>query len=177
MKKEKYRLSRWRFTLGYLVFFVMVFFAIWFFDSGTDTLSYFLTGLAVVLLIFLEVMIRSELLTLDDDHLTYREGILSTKTKKIPFRAVLDTNVHQNVWQRLFHYGTLDIDTGGTADIEVVAKSITKPFHAQRVIQERGQLYHQRYQRDDRSYQKKFRGEQSDQQKNYAQQQQNYPRR
>jgi uncharacterized membrane protein YdbT with pleckstrin-like domain len=54
-----------------------------------------------------------------DDALTVRTGVITSKTTLIPYGTITDVNVKQNIFSKLLGLGLLDINTAGTTQVEV----------------------------------------------------------
>ncbi len=59
------------------------------------------------------VSVKFHTLTLDESGLVYQSGVLSTRRIVIPYAKVTEASYHQNLVQRIFGVGTLNVDTAG----------------------------------------------------------------
>lgn len=140
--RTKHRISRWSFFIWYVLVLLIIAGGTWLYDTGINIAAYIAFGLAVFFLLILEIAIREKVLIIGDHGVTYKQGILTSHFKKINYGHILDVGVRQNFIQRLLGYGDLDIDTGGTAEIEIPAKNIISPTKAERIIEERRRKAH-----------------------------------
>jgi uncharacterized membrane protein YdbT with pleckstrin-like domain len=60
--------------------------------------------------------------TITDERVIIQEGVMVRKTKVIPLDRVQDVSTRQNLFGQLFGYGTLEIDTAGRIENEVVTQ-------------------------------------------------------
>lgn len=58
--------------------------------------------------------------TVTDERVTIKEGVIVRKTKLIPLDRVQDVSTRQNLFGQLLGYGCLEIDTAGSIQNEVV---------------------------------------------------------
>lgn len=58
--------------------------------------------------------------TVTDERVIIREGVLIRKTKLIPLDRIQDVSTRQNLFGQLLGYGTLEIDTAGRIENEVI---------------------------------------------------------
>ena len=72
-----------------------------------------LIGLAVFLILMVELHITSSTLVIDHDKVLLSHGIMSRSESSAAFQNVADFHTHQNIHERMFGYGTLTINTSG----------------------------------------------------------------
>ena len=58
--------------------------------------------------------------TVTDERVIVKEGVLVRRTKVIPLDRVQDVSTRQNLSGQLFGYGSLEIDTAGSIENEVI---------------------------------------------------------
>jgi len=51
---------------------------------------------------------------------TVKTGLLNTRTIMIPYERMTNVNIKRGIFDRLMGMGTLEIDTAGTAQTEVI---------------------------------------------------------
>lgn len=110
----KFHISRWKYWWVYLLVIVLVLLAIWFSDKAYDKASWISGGVAVVLFLILELLIRSERVFIDGEHIEFRSGIFSKESTKLSCKSVSNVSVKQSLLQRLLRFGDVEIrSTGG----------------------------------------------------------------
>jgi uncharacterized membrane protein YdbT with pleckstrin-like domain len=83
----------------------------------TLLLALWLIGLAFVLVAFLRAKFHT--ITLDENTLTYNSGILSLRRIVLPFSRITEASYTQDLVQRIFGVGTLNVDTAGGSDVAI----------------------------------------------------------
>ncbi|MCA8996057.1 MAG: PH domain-containing protein [Planctomycetaceae bacterium] len=73
------------------------------------------------------VQTRFVTLTVTTDRTIYRRGLLSKSTSEVQHDDVRNLRVEQNVFDRLFHVGRIEISSSGQDDMEIVANGIPNP--------------------------------------------------
>ena len=58
--------------------------------------------------------------------LIHKKGYFSTNYKRVEFGAISDSEVIQNIWQRIFSYGDIEVHMYSKVNVEVV-KGINRP--------------------------------------------------
>lgn len=77
---------------------------------------------------------RSTRLTIDEDTVLLRRGLLSSDLNEIHHGDVKNVRVHQSLFQRLLGVGTLGISSAGQGDIEILVEGIPGPRKARDII-------------------------------------------
>ncbi len=83
----------------------------------TLLLALWLIGFAFMLVAFLRS--RFYTVTLEGNTLTYNSGILSLRNVVLPYERITEASFTQDVVQRIFGVGTLNVDTAGGSDIAI----------------------------------------------------------
>lgn len=110
----KFHISRWKYWWVYLLVVVLVLLAIWFSDKAFDKASWISGGVALVLFLILEFLIRSERVLIDGEHIEFRSGIFSKESTKVSCKSISNVSVSQSLLQRLLRFGDVEIrSTGG----------------------------------------------------------------
>ena len=128
--KEKtltYRKSRWHYGWAYFLIAISLFFSIFFYDKGQNTVSHLLTAIALILLIIFEFLIRVKKIILTKDSVKLREGIFSKRVVNTHYSDISDVGVHQSILQRILNYGNVGINTPGKEDVEIVLRNAVRP--------------------------------------------------
>jgi len=113
--------------------------------SAGEILSYIfygLTALGALILFFWWVQVKGTRLTLTDERIVLRTGILSKQTTEVYHADVRNVNISQSFFQRIFNVGSIGISSAAQSNIEIQASGIPKP-------QEIGELINQ-YRRKNR---------------------------
>jgi len=58
-------------------------------------------------------------ITLDESSMVYQSGILSTRRVVIPYAKVTEASYTQDLIQRIFGIGTLNVDTAGGSNVAI----------------------------------------------------------
>ncbi|GEM_PF-2201508 len=127
----KFHISRWRYWYGYLLVLILVLLAIWFSDKAFDRASWISGGVALVLFLILEFLIRSERVFIDGEHIEFRSGIFSKESTKVSCKSISNVSVSQSLLQRLLRFGDVEIrSTGG----DYVLNGFEEPNKIERLL-------------------------------------------
>lgn len=80
-----------------------------------------LLGLALTFFYFQFYYIHVE-----DDIITVREGLVTSKMLVIPFNKITEIETNRTLLESLFGIGTIKINTSGTSGVEIVFKNVPK---------------------------------------------------
>ena len=69
--------------------------------------------LAVIYIALANIMVKFRTISLHENALNYREGILSSKKVVLPYVKITEATYVQSFVQRIFRVGTLKIDSAG----------------------------------------------------------------
>jgi membrane protein YdbS with pleckstrin-like domain len=111
------------------------------FSAKWDILAWL--GFFFVVLVWLVYPILKWVFTrfvLTDRRLIFSSGILSKKSKMIPLDQVNDITGSQNLWERIFHYGDVVIESAGEFGQERFT-NITDPVRVRTEILQQRRLY------------------------------------
>jgi hypothetical protein len=96
--------------------------------------------LVVIALIFLAkwfILSRTTSLTLTNERIVYREGIINTKTSEVRHKDVRNIRVNRNLIERLLNFGDISLSSAGQDDMEIVIHDIPDPEGVAQFIRER----------------------------------------
>jgi hypothetical protein len=91
----KFTISRYRYWYGYTLAIIIALLGSYFLDKAMDAAAWTLFGVAGVLFLFFEYVVRSESLSVVHDGFIYRKSGISVK---------LSQNSHIHVHQSFIHY-------------------------------------------------------------------------
>lgn len=89
-------------------------------------------GLGIPLLLGWYAIARSHKLTITDRELRYERGILNKQHSEMQLSAVRSVRVNQNLWQRMFGMGDIEIYSAGD-NPEIVAKGMPDPARVREI--------------------------------------------
>jgi len=101
----KFTISRYRYWYGYSLTIFVALLGSYFLDRAMDSFAWTLFGIAAILLLFFEYMVRSESLSVVQNGFVYRKVGVSVK---LPITAHI--HVEQSFIQYLLKMGTVKID-------------------------------------------------------------------
>lgn len=90
-------------------------------------------AVGIVILLFWYVKARSEQLTITREDLRYQKGILSKTHNELRLTSIRSVRVRQNLLQRMFGTGDIDIYTAGDAP-EVMVRGMPDPHEVREII-------------------------------------------
>jgi len=83
-------------------------------------------GLGIIILLWWYVTSKSHLLTITDQELRYETGIINKTRRELRLSSIRSVRVHQNLWQRMFGTGDLEVYSAGDIP-EIVVKGMPDP--------------------------------------------------
>lgn len=83
----------------------------------TLLVSLWLVGLVFVMVAYLSS--RFKTLTLEENSMLYRSGIIATQRIMLPYAKITETSYLQSLPQRIFGVGTLNVDTAGGGNMAI----------------------------------------------------------
>jgi len=89
-------------------------------------------GLGIIILLWWYVMSKSELLTITESELRYEKGILNKAHSEVALTSIRSVKVRQNLFQRMFGTGDVEIYTAGDRP-EIVVKGMPDPARIREV--------------------------------------------
>ncbi len=89
-------------------------------------------GVLVILIWLLKA--ASETLTVSEETIVYRRGLLSKHTSEIKRSDVRNVQVSQTLGQRIFGVGSIAVSSAGTSGKEIAIAGIPSPHKAQQAI-------------------------------------------
>jgi uncharacterized membrane protein YdbT with pleckstrin-like domain len=76
-------------------------------------------ALAILYSAAISVLCGFKTITLDDNSITYKSGMLSTKQFILPYSKITEANYSQGLLERILGIGTLSVDTPGGTDTPI----------------------------------------------------------
>ena len=92
-------------------------------------------GLLILAVWFLSVW--GTTLTVSDERVTLRKGILSKHTNEVMIRDIRNVQISQGIFQRLFGVGSIAVGSAGHGGVEIEAAGIPFPQRVKQIIDER----------------------------------------
>lgn len=83
--------------------------------------------LTVVSIVAAFIRAKIQYIDIDDEGITMHTGLFNKKTTYVPYERVTNVQIHRSFVERLFLLGTLQVDTAGTHQKEIVMYNI--PAH------------------------------------------------
>lgn len=130
-----------QYILVFLFFFAGIFFL---FAQGETTLgvlrilhrtlALIALGFAAVLGAKIEWSILSRRYGITTERVMHSKGIFYEKFHSAKYGFITDTALEQSFWDKIVNTGTLNINTAGTDDYEIVFRKIADPFKVKKMI-------------------------------------------
>ena len=133
----KFHISRWQYWWGYLAVFLLVLLAIWFTDRAQDSQSYIAGGIALIILLVFESIVRKEKVRFADDGI---EIVRGKDVEMISFDSISDASSIQSALQSVLRCGDVLIKVPNR---EVVLKNFEEPGRIARAIGTRIHVSHE----------------------------------
>jgi len=92
-------------------------------------------GIGVLVLTYLQY--RTHLYAITSEQVFHRRGILSRNIDQVRMEQVQNTSCNQSIVERLLSFGTVQLDTAGTANIELNLWGIHRPRKVNRIVTNR----------------------------------------
>ena len=92
-------------------------------------------GLGVLLLLGWYIMTRMDELQISSDKILWEHGILSKTYVELDIDEVRTVRVHQNLIQRIFHSGRLEVYSAGDKP-EITIKGLPYPTRIREIVDE-----------------------------------------
>ena len=93
-------------------------------------------GLGLVILLIWWLQTLGTKLTVTDERITLRKGILSKYTNEVFHTDIRNVQLDQSFFQRVFDVGTIAISTSGQEGIEISVQGIPHPQQVRDLIDE-----------------------------------------
>jgi len=92
----------------------------------------------VALIVFLQWWLKciSTTLIVTNEGTTVERGILSKSTNELWHSDVRNVQIQQTFFQRIMNVGTVNVSSGGQADIEIIVKGIPDPHQVHKIIED-----------------------------------------
>ena len=91
--------------------------------GGILVLAY---GLGLIIIIWALLNKTSRVFTITNKRIKSKGGIIARSTREVTLKDIRSINLKQNIIERLFNLGTIEIGSAGTAGIEVTFRGIPK---------------------------------------------------
>ena len=92
-------------------------------------------GIGVLVLTYLQY--RTHLYAITSEQVFHRSGILSRNIDQVRMEQVQNTSCNQSIVKRLLSFGTVQLDTAGTASVELNLWGIHCPRKVNRIVTNR----------------------------------------
>lgn len=133
-----FRTSRMKHVLLYSLAAALVIFGVWLYDGATDGNTYIVAWIlsitGIILALALEIAIRYERITLTEHEIEHKTGILSKKMMRINYHNISNVNLQQTLFQRIFGFGDVYIDTPGGAGYEIILYGFSSAPKIEQII-------------------------------------------
>ena len=93
-------------------------------------------SLAVIILIVVEISRLVYVLIIDPNKISLRSGLINIDTASLYYNTITDIKISQNLWERLFRFGKLYVNTPGRSEYEIMHEKTPNP-HAVRIFVEK----------------------------------------
>jgi len=128
--KLEVRNSRKMYVPLYVMIVVLLILLIYIKISGrplNDMALRFVLVFSVVMLLYTEIHRMGNSYEVNDSSVIHKSGYLNTVSKRAEFTAISDSDIKQNLWQRLFSYGNVEIHLYSKEN-KTVIRNINNPF-------------------------------------------------
>ena len=92
-------------------------------------------GIGVLVLTYLQY--RTHFYAITSEQVFHRSGILSRNIDQVRMEQVQNTSCNQSIVERLLSFGTVQLDTAGTASVELNLWGIHRPRKVNRIVTNR----------------------------------------
>ncbi len=133
----KFHISRWQYWWGYLAVLLLVFLASWFTDRAQDLQSYIAGGIALIIFVVFEFIVRKEKVRFAEDGI---EIIRGKDIERVSFGSVSDASAIQTALQSVLRFGDVLIKVPNR---EIVLKNFEEPGKIARAIGTRIHVTHE----------------------------------
>ena len=99
--------------------------------------SVVLVALGIGVLVLTYFQYRTHLYAITSEQVFHRSGILSRNIDQVRMEQVQNTSCNQSIVERLLSFGTVQLDTAGTANIELNLWGIHRPRKVNRIVTNR----------------------------------------
>lgn len=93
-------------------------------------------GIGVIAFIPLWLRSANTKLTITDEKISLRTGILSKRVSEVYHTDIRSINFIQSLEQRLFRTGTIEIGTAGTSGVEIKVSGLSNPEKIKQILEE-----------------------------------------
>ena len=94
------------------------------------------TGIAAIIFLQWYLKCKSTTLIVTNEGTTLEKGLLSKSTNELWHTDVRNVQIQQTFFQRIMNVGTVNISSGGQADIEIIAGGIPDPHQVHKLIED-----------------------------------------
>lgn len=85
-------------------------------------------GIAVLSVIAAFIRAKIQYIEVDEEGVTLHMGLFNKKTTYVPYERITNVHINRGFVERLFRLGSLEIDTAGTAQVEIRVDSIPSKY-------------------------------------------------
>jgi len=93
-------------------------------------------GAGLVILFIWYLKTKATKLTITDQRVILRRGLLSKKTSEVSINDIRKIGTEQRFLQRIFGVGTMTISTAGTSGVEISVSGFKKPDELKNLIRQ-----------------------------------------
>lgn len=109
--------------LGFIVTFILCF-----------------AGIGLLIFLIWWLRCKGQVLTITDEKVTLRTGILSKHTNDVYHEDIKNVQVSQSLFQRMFNVGSIAVASAGTGGVEIVISGIPDPNKVKTILEEQRRL-------------------------------------
>ncbi|MBN2684103.1 MAG: PH domain-containing protein [Pontiellaceae bacterium] len=91
-------------------------------------------GIGLVILLVWRLKTLGTSLTVSNKRITLRQGLLSKNINEVYTVDVRNVQIKQNLFQRIFRVGSIDISSAGQGTIEISVKGVPNPEKIKNII-------------------------------------------
>jgi uncharacterized membrane protein YdbT with pleckstrin-like domain len=123
--------SRIAFIKYYLIFSVFIFASIYIYFLISDFESFLLAIIGFFILLMGEIKRLRIKYLVTNERVIKNTSFINKKSTSIPLHMIERITVSQNILEKLFSVGNINIDTG---EDEIIYKNISKPYKVEKII-------------------------------------------
>jgi uncharacterized membrane protein YdbT with pleckstrin-like domain len=95
---------------------------------------YVLFAVSIFLLVRVEFKVWSRLYALTNHRIMISKGIFTEKFTGAVYSKITDAGLEQSFWNKILNVGTIDVNTAGGDNMELVFEDISRPIDVKRKI-------------------------------------------
>ena len=85
-------------------------------------------GIAILSIVAAFIRAKIQYIEVDTEGVTLHMGLFNKKTTYVPYERITNVHINRGFVERLFLLGSLEIDTAGTAQVEIKVDSIPSKY-------------------------------------------------